>query len=71
MIIREGHVAENFYMILSGSAIVTKLVRDDDAGTVELKFDRILSKGDSFGVSMRSRYRWEFPNVNICLGIST
>ena len=65
MVIREGHVAENFYMILSGSAIVTKLVRDDDAGTVELKFDRILSKGDSFGVSMLTKCHWGFLNMEV------
>ncbi|XP_067944207.1 uncharacterized protein [Watersipora subatra] len=49
VIIREGHTAENFYFILSGTAIVTKLVKDEDAGKVELRFERYLTKGDSFG----------------------
>jgi len=50
VIIRQGHDAENFYFILSGTAVATKLIENED-GTAETKVDRILSKGDSFGVS--------------------
>lgn len=49
MIIREGHQAENFYFILSGTAVARKLVRNDSLGTAELKHVKFLVKGDSFG----------------------
>lgn len=54
IIIREGHQAENFYFILSGSAVARKLVnKDGDDDEVELINHQALSKGDSFGVSYR------------------
>lgn len=52
IIIREGHQAENFYFILSGSAIARKLVnKDGDDEDVELINHQTFNKGDSFGVS--------------------
>ncbi|XP_078369782.1 uncharacterized protein LOC144653617 isoform X1 [Oculina patagonica] len=47
VIIRQGHKAENFYFILSGTALVTLLV--NDAGEQRNTTVAVLGKGSSFG----------------------
>ncbi|XP_066287696.1 cyclic nucleotide-binding domain-containing protein 2-like [Branchiostoma lanceolatum] len=49
VIIRQGHIAENFYFILSGTAVVTVISRDEDTGEPSLKTVAFLKKGNSFG----------------------
>lgn len=51
VIIRQGHKADNFYLILSGTAIVTVLDVDPKTGQSFSKTVAFLGKGNSFGVS--------------------
>ncbi|KAK2192128.1 hypothetical protein NP493_38g06019 [Ridgeia piscesae] len=48
LILREGHHAENFYFILSGQALVKKIVKDK-RGRLTMNVMGRLSKGESFG----------------------
>jgi len=34
--------------------MVTTLIKDEDVGSVEVKFEKYLTKGDSFGVFINS-----------------
>jgi len=49
VIIRQGHKAENFYFILSGTALVTLLVNDPVTGEQRNTTVAVLGKGSSFG----------------------
>lgn len=50
VILREGHVGHNFYIVYSGSVFVN--VNDvNSQGVSFVKTEVVLSKGDSFGVS--------------------
>lgn len=50
VILRKGHVGQNFYFIYSGSVFVN--VEDTNAqGEKFVKTEVVLHKGDSFGVS--------------------
>ncbi|KAK3752062.1 hypothetical protein QZH41_009164, partial [Actinostola sp. cb2023] len=49
VIIRQGHRAENFYFILSGTALVTLLVNDSATGEERSTTIAVLGKGASFG----------------------
>ncbi|KAJ8297714.1 hypothetical protein KUTeg_024245 [Tegillarca granosa] len=49
VIIRQGHMADNFYFILSGTAIVTKLETDLQSGEEVTRTVAVLKKGNSFG----------------------
>ncbi|KAM3934886.1 cyclic nucleotide-binding domain-containing protein 2-like [Leptodactylus fuscus] len=49
VIIRQGHVAQNFYLILSGTAVVTKVSRSKKTGEHFSKTVAFLKKGKYFG----------------------
>ncbi|CAH3184496.1 unnamed protein product [Porites evermanni] len=49
VIIRQGHKAENFYFILSGTAVVTLLVNDPVTREQRNTTVAVLGKGSSFG----------------------
>lgn len=49
VIIRQGHTAENFYFILSGTALVTLLVNDAKTREQRNTTVAVLGKGSSFG----------------------
>ncbi|XP_033116114.1 cyclic nucleotide-binding domain-containing protein 2-like [Anneissia japonica] len=49
VIIRQGHYAENFYFIISGSAVVTIMEQNHDTGEASLRTAAFLRKGSSFG----------------------
>ncbi|XP_048589561.1 uncharacterized protein LOC5509533 isoform X4 [Nematostella vectensis] len=49
VIIRQGHPAENFYFILSGTALVTLLFVDPVTGEQRSNTVAVLGKGSSFG----------------------
>ncbi|XP_048775168.2 cyclic nucleotide-binding domain-containing protein 2-like isoform X2 [Ostrea edulis] len=49
VIIRQGHMADNFYFILSGTAVVTILQTDPDTGDEVVRTAAVLKKGNSFG----------------------
>ncbi|XP_075054015.1 uncharacterized protein LOC142140053 isoform X2 [Mixophyes fleayi] len=49
VIIREGHVAQNFYLILSGTAVVTKVSHSKKTGDHFSKTVAFLKKGKYFG----------------------
>lgn len=49
VIIRQGHMADNFYFILSGTAIVTILETNKDTGEQSVRTVAFLRKGNSFG----------------------
>ncbi|XP_075190100.1 cyclic nucleotide-binding domain-containing protein 2-like [Anomaloglossus baeobatrachus] len=49
VIIRQGHVAQNFYLILSGMAVVTKVSRSQKTGEHFSKTVAFLKKGKYFG----------------------
>ncbi|XP_073518160.1 uncharacterized protein [Phyllobates terribilis] len=49
VIIRQGHVAQNFYLILSGMAVVTKVSRSEKTGEHFSKTVAFLKKGKYFG----------------------
>lgn len=49
VIIRQGHMADNFYFILSGTAVVTILQTDPDTGDQVVRTAAVLKKGNSFG----------------------
>lgn len=49
MILKEGHYAESFYFILSGSAIVKKLLMDEATGQPQLAVVGRLTSGQCFG----------------------
>ncbi|XP_070552935.1 cyclic nucleotide-binding domain-containing protein 2-like isoform X3 [Ptychodera flava] len=49
VIIRQGHHAENFYMILTGTAVVTLSSQDAKTGETKVQTVAFLKKGNSFG----------------------
>ncbi|XP_077341126.1 cyclic nucleotide-binding domain-containing protein 2-like isoform X2 [Lithobates pipiens] len=49
VIIRQGHVAQNFYLILSGTAVVTKVSHSKKTGELFSKTVALLKKGKYFG----------------------
>ncbi|XP_056417404.1 cyclic nucleotide-binding domain-containing protein 2-like isoform X2 [Hyla sarda] len=49
VIIRQGHVAQNFYLILSGTTVVTKVSRSKKTGEHFSKTVAFLKKGKYFG----------------------
>ncbi len=49
IILRKGHVGQNFYFIYSGSVFVN-LQEKLENGDIFVKTEAVLSKGDSFGV---------------------
>ncbi|XP_063286901.1 cyclic nucleotide-binding domain-containing protein 2-like [Pelobates fuscus] len=49
VIIRQGHVAQNFYLILAGTAVVTKVSRNKKTGEYFSKTVAFLKKGKYFG----------------------
>ncbi|XP_071125080.1 cyclic nucleotide-binding domain-containing protein 2-like isoform X1 [Mytilus edulis] len=49
VIIRQGHVADNFYFILSGNAIVTLMETDEETEDEVIRTKAVLKKGNSFG----------------------
>ncbi|KAM9321156.1 uncharacterized protein PAF06_005712 [Gastrophryne carolinensis] len=49
VIIRQGHVPQNFYLILSGTAVVTKVSRAKHSGELFSKTVAFLKKGKYFG----------------------
>ncbi|XP_075448653.1 cyclic nucleotide-binding domain-containing protein 2-like isoform X2 [Ascaphus truei] len=49
VIIRQGHVPQNFYLILSGTAVVTKVSRSKNTGEHFSKTVAFLKKGKYFG----------------------
>ena len=51
VILRKGHIGHNFYFIYSGSVFVN-IEETDNAGEMFSKTEAVLSKGDSFGVSV-------------------
>ena len=50
IVIREGHIGQNFYFVYSGSVFVNVTESSPD-GKPFVKTEAVLSKGDSFGVS--------------------
>lgn len=63
VILRIGHVGQNFFFIYSGSAFVN--VEDQtSSGEVFLKTQVVFSKGDSFGVScLQNQKLWAYLNI--------
>ncbi|XP_032812412.2 uncharacterized protein LOC116943575 isoform X2 [Petromyzon marinus] len=58
MIIRQGQVPQNFYLLLTGTALVTKVRMDQQSGEVSVKTVTFLKQGDFFGdlaILMRAR----------------
>ncbi|KAI3378758.1 hypothetical protein SNEBB_010395 [Seison nebaliae] len=49
VILRQGHYADNFYLILSGKTVVTITKTNEENGTTETKDVAFLKKGDTFG----------------------
>uniref|UniRef100_A0A8C5WHG0 Cyclic nucleotide-binding domain-containing protein n=1 Tax=Leptobrachium leishanense TaxID=445787 RepID=A0A8C5WHG0_9ANUR len=49
VIIRQGHVAQNFYLILAGTAVVAKVSRNKKTGEYFSKTVAFLKKGKYFG----------------------
>ncbi|KAH3840803.1 cyclic nucleotide-binding domain-containing protein 2-like [Dreissena polymorpha] len=49
IIIRQGHIAENFYFVLSGHAVVTILLKDAKTGASFVKTATVMKQGMSFG----------------------
>ncbi|XP_069059561.1 cyclic nucleotide-binding domain-containing protein 2-like [Pleurodeles waltl] len=49
VIIRQGHVPQNFYLILSGTAVVTKVTLNKQTGELFPKTVAFLKKGTYFG----------------------
>ena len=49
VILRKGHIGQNFYFIFSGSVFVD-IEEKNNAGEMFNKTEAVLSKGDSFGV---------------------
>ncbi|XP_063807483.1 cyclic nucleotide-binding domain-containing protein 2-like isoform X2 [Pseudophryne corroboree] len=49
VIIRQGHIAQNFYLILSGTAVVTKVSRNETTGEHFSKTVAFLKRGKYFG----------------------
>ncbi|XP_006814718.1 uncharacterized protein LOC100377915 [Saccoglossus kowalevskii] len=49
VIIRQGHYAEAFYFIISGSAVVTIMETNPVTGEAKLRTATVLRKGSSFG----------------------
>ncbi|XP_071787770.1 uncharacterized protein [Asterias amurensis] len=49
VIIRQGHYAENFYFVISGSAVVTIMETKADTGEPQIRTAAVLRKGSSFG----------------------
>ncbi|XP_068718751.1 cyclic nucleotide-binding domain-containing protein 2-like isoform X2 [Montipora capricornis] len=49
VIIRQGHKAENFYFILSGTAVVSLLINDANTNEQRNTTVAVLGKGSSFG----------------------
>ncbi|XP_069131070.1 cyclic nucleotide-binding domain-containing protein 2-like isoform X2 [Argopecten irradians] len=49
VIIRQGHMADNFYFILSGTAVVTILETDPETKEQLVRTAALLGKGNSFG----------------------
>lgn len=50
MVIRQGHIPQNFYLILSGTAVVTKVAVNEQTGELYAKTVAFLKKGKYFGV---------------------
>ncbi|CAM9522989.1 unnamed protein product [Lampetra fluviatilis] len=58
IIIRQGQVPQNFYLLLTGTALVTKVRMDQQSGEVSVKTVTFLKQGDFFGdlaILMRAR----------------
>ena len=51
VIIRQGQVADNFYFIISGQAIVTQIDMDKKSHEMKSRILAILKQGSCFGVS--------------------
>ncbi|KYO28527.1 hypothetical protein Y1Q_0005328 [Alligator mississippiensis] len=49
VIIRQGHVPQNFYLILSGTAVVTKVALNQQTGELYARTVAFLKKGKYFG----------------------
>ncbi|XP_071495135.1 uncharacterized protein [Diadema antillarum] len=49
VIIRQGHYAENFYFVISGSVVVTILTTNADTGETTVRTAAVLRRGSSFG----------------------
>ncbi|XP_061419996.1 uncharacterized protein LOC133350041 isoform X2 [Lethenteron reissneri] len=49
IIIRQGQVPQNFYLLLTGTALVTKVRMDQQSGEVSVKTVTFLKQGDFFG----------------------
>ncbi|XP_038055384.1 uncharacterized protein LOC119727545 isoform X2 [Patiria miniata] len=49
VIIRQGHYAENFYFVISGSVVVTIMETKADTGEPHIRTAAVLRKGSSFG----------------------
>ncbi|MGH0139894.1 UNVERIFIED_CONTAM: hypothetical protein FKN15_041657 [Acipenser sinensis] len=55
VIIREGHVPQNFYLILSGTALVTKTSINRQTGEPFVRTAAFLKKGKTFGKAVRTK----------------
>lgn len=63
VILRKGHVGQNFYFLYSGSVFVN--VEDINAqGEKFVKTEVVLSKGDSFGVGAHLLYSFVMITSN-------
>ncbi|XP_070552928.1 cGMP-dependent protein kinase egl-4-like isoform X1 [Ptychodera flava] len=49
IIIRQGHYAEAFYFVISGSAVVTIMETNPNTGETKMRTATVLRKGSSFG----------------------
>ncbi|XP_019384086.1 PREDICTED: uncharacterized protein LOC109305552 [Crocodylus porosus] len=49
VIIRQGHIPQNFYLILSGTAVVTKVALNQQTGELYARTVAFLKKGKYFG----------------------
>nr|XP_048721172.1 uncharacterized protein LOC125643090 [Caretta caretta] len=49
VVIRQGHIPQNFYLILSGTAVVTKVAVNKQTGELYAKTAAFLKKGKYFG----------------------
>eukprot|EP00057_Strongylocentrotus_purpuratus_P009733 XP_011664207.1 PREDICTED: uncharacterized protein LOC100893884 [Strongylocentrotus purpuratus] len=49
VIIRQGHYAENFYFVISGSVVVSILSNNPDTGESSMRTVAVLRRGSSFG----------------------
>ncbi len=56
MIIRQGQIADSFYFIISGQAMVSLMDEDKKSGETKNRILAVLKEGTCFGVSSYKNY---------------